>query len=301
MAIKFFAFFFPTIGTFGWFWSQWPTSLAVTSGCPTMRCGRLPSRSDVNIPNKSELLPLLHSDMKLIKIAGQSILKFHFVWMPALGMLLSHFLWPGPLKVPQNGTDICCLCSFAWQPQCQLKHQRKLPWALSFLFLRTEKTRWNLSWSCWWPCASSGPFTASHPSTWRMDEVLRPLKMSSGYSCPQSGPSSNPPNTESLRPFSCWIPLDSISPYFSGTADWRTAWTITLPFVQGQEQPEQQIVLTVERKEMEGNWRVEVPDLYHGQPMRAALPTCLLLSTRQDALESRTGAQHVQRSLSKLR
>ena len=42
-------FFFPTIGTFGWFWSQWPTSLAVTSGCPTMRCGRLPSRSDVNI------------------------------------------------------------------------------------------------------------------------------------------------------------------------------------------------------------------------------------------------------------
>ena len=49
MAIKFFAFFFPTISTFGCFWSQWPTSLAVTSGCPTMRCGRLPSRSDVNI------------------------------------------------------------------------------------------------------------------------------------------------------------------------------------------------------------------------------------------------------------
>ena len=48
MAIKFFAFFFPTISTFGCFWSQWPTSLAVTSGCPTMRCGRLPSRSDVN-------------------------------------------------------------------------------------------------------------------------------------------------------------------------------------------------------------------------------------------------------------
>ena len=44
MAIKFFAFFFPTISTFGCFWSQWPTSLAVT-----MRCGRLPSRSDVNI------------------------------------------------------------------------------------------------------------------------------------------------------------------------------------------------------------------------------------------------------------
>ena len=41
--------FFPTISTFGCFWSQWPTSLAVTSGCPTMRCGRLPSRSDVNI------------------------------------------------------------------------------------------------------------------------------------------------------------------------------------------------------------------------------------------------------------
>ena len=36
--------FFPTISTFGCFWSQWPTSLAVT-----MRCGRLPSRSDVNI------------------------------------------------------------------------------------------------------------------------------------------------------------------------------------------------------------------------------------------------------------
>ena len=49
MAIKFFAVFFPTISTFGCFWSQWPTSLAVTSGCPTMRCGRLPSRSDVNI------------------------------------------------------------------------------------------------------------------------------------------------------------------------------------------------------------------------------------------------------------
>ena len=49
MAIKFFAFFFPTISTFGCFWSQWPTSLAVTSGCPTMRGGRLPSRSDVNI------------------------------------------------------------------------------------------------------------------------------------------------------------------------------------------------------------------------------------------------------------
>ena len=45
-------FFFPTISTFGWFWSQWPTSLAVTSGCPTMRCGRLPSRSDVNIWEK---------------------------------------------------------------------------------------------------------------------------------------------------------------------------------------------------------------------------------------------------------
>ena len=86
MAIKFFAFFFPTISTFGCFWSQWPTSLAVTSGregvrttsfkpwrphrgsCRgatmadiinsvgpftryTMRCGRLPSRSDVNIPH----------------------------------------------------------------------------------------------------------------------------------------------------------------------------------------------------------------------------------------------------------
>ena len=37
-------FFFPTISTFGCFWSQWPTSLAVT-----MRCGRLPSRSDVNM------------------------------------------------------------------------------------------------------------------------------------------------------------------------------------------------------------------------------------------------------------
>ena len=49
MAIKFFACFFPTISTFGCFWSQWPTSLAVTSGCPTMRCGRLPSRSDVNM------------------------------------------------------------------------------------------------------------------------------------------------------------------------------------------------------------------------------------------------------------
>ena len=49
MAIKFFAFFAPTISTFGCFWSQWPTSLAVTSGCPTMLCGRLPSRSDVNI------------------------------------------------------------------------------------------------------------------------------------------------------------------------------------------------------------------------------------------------------------
>ena len=32
MAIKFFAVFFPTISTFGCFWSQWPTSLAVTSG-----------------------------------------------------------------------------------------------------------------------------------------------------------------------------------------------------------------------------------------------------------------------------
>ena len=52
MAIKFFAFFFPTISTFGCFWSQWPTSLAVTSGCPTMRCGRLPSRSDVNIQRR---------------------------------------------------------------------------------------------------------------------------------------------------------------------------------------------------------------------------------------------------------
>ena len=53
MAIKFFAFFFPTISTFGCFWSQWPTSLAVTSGREgvrtTMWCGRLPSRSDVNI------------------------------------------------------------------------------------------------------------------------------------------------------------------------------------------------------------------------------------------------------------
>ena len=44
MAIKFFAFFFPTISTFGCFWSQWPTSLAVTTSghegvSPTMRCG----------------------------------------------------------------------------------------------------------------------------------------------------------------------------------------------------------------------------------------------------------------------
>ena len=31
MAIKFFACFFPTISTFGCFWSQWPTSLAVTN------------------------------------------------------------------------------------------------------------------------------------------------------------------------------------------------------------------------------------------------------------------------------
>ena len=46
---QFLRVFFPTISTFGCFWSQWPTSLAVTSGCPTMRCGRLPSRSDVNI------------------------------------------------------------------------------------------------------------------------------------------------------------------------------------------------------------------------------------------------------------
>ena len=63
------------------------------------------------IPNKSELLPLLHSDMKLIEIAGQSILKFHFVWTPALGMLLSHFLWPGPLKVPQNAAVFLCLAA----------------------------------------------------------------------------------------------------------------------------------------------------------------------------------------------
>ena len=49
--------FFPTISTFGCFWSQWPTSLAVfrsaPESCPccvspTMRCGRLPSRSEVN-------------------------------------------------------------------------------------------------------------------------------------------------------------------------------------------------------------------------------------------------------------
>ena len=48
-------FFFPTISTFGCFWSQWPTSLAVTSGCPTMRCGRLPSRSDVNMENPGQI------------------------------------------------------------------------------------------------------------------------------------------------------------------------------------------------------------------------------------------------------
>ena len=41
--------FFSDNQYFRMFWSQWPTSLAVTSGCPTMRCGRLPSRSDVNI------------------------------------------------------------------------------------------------------------------------------------------------------------------------------------------------------------------------------------------------------------
>ena len=66
MAIKFFAFFFPTISTFGCFWSQWPTSLAVTSGCPTMRCGRLPSRSDVNIRNTVFIKMIKHS--KYIKI-----------------------------------------------------------------------------------------------------------------------------------------------------------------------------------------------------------------------------------------
>ena len=32
-------------------------------------------------------------------IAGQSILGFHVVWMPAIGMLLSHFLWLGPSKL----------------------------------------------------------------------------------------------------------------------------------------------------------------------------------------------------------
>ena len=36
-------FFFPTISTFGCFWSQCPCCVS-----PTMRCGRLPSRSDVN-------------------------------------------------------------------------------------------------------------------------------------------------------------------------------------------------------------------------------------------------------------
>ena len=55
-------FFSPTISTFGCFWSQWPTSLAVTSGregvrttslSPTMRCWRLPSRSDVNKHQKT--------------------------------------------------------------------------------------------------------------------------------------------------------------------------------------------------------------------------------------------------------
>ena len=35
--------FFPTISTFGCFWSQCPCCVS-----PTMRCGRLPSRSDVN-------------------------------------------------------------------------------------------------------------------------------------------------------------------------------------------------------------------------------------------------------------
>ena len=56
MAIKFFAFFFSTISTFGCFWSQ-----AVTSGCPTMRCGRLPSRSDVNIIRLLQLKSMCHS------------------------------------------------------------------------------------------------------------------------------------------------------------------------------------------------------------------------------------------------
>ena len=49
MAIKILRVFFsdnPVLSDV--FSSQWPTSLAVTSGCPTMRCGRLPSRSDVN-------------------------------------------------------------------------------------------------------------------------------------------------------------------------------------------------------------------------------------------------------------
>ena len=60
-------FFFPTISTFGCFWSQWPTSLAVASGCPTMRCGRLPSRSDVNIlVSWDDDIPIYYGKIKVM-------------------------------------------------------------------------------------------------------------------------------------------------------------------------------------------------------------------------------------------
>ena len=85
--------FFPTISTFGCFWSQWPTSLAVTSGCPTMRCGRLPSRSDVNtvvLQKGTDTHVQLHQPKKWLEEAEAQVSK---IKSKGLDLFLIEYLW----------------------------------------------------------------------------------------------------------------------------------------------------------------------------------------------------------------
>ena len=97
-------FFFPTTSTFGCF-----VSMADLISSPTMRCGRLPSRSDVNINININIYIIIYIYMYNIMDSLSLLLKHAIKWRIA-----SVIFWTTPCQSWRKSSPSLCGRGFQW-------------------------------------------------------------------------------------------------------------------------------------------------------------------------------------------
>ena len=111
-------FFFPTISTFGCFWSQWPTSLAVTSGREGVRTTSFkpwrPHRGSCRGATMADIINSVDRSLDIRCGAGGCRREATWINTNNIHCLSSHLgkgIWKYSIKVKAPVPSGSCLCA----------------------------------------------------------------------------------------------------------------------------------------------------------------------------------------------